>query len=525
MEAKLQSLRVPELKELLQAASLPTTGNKPDLLKRLLENSAATESLESDLAAKTAPAPESKSQDAASAPQTEPASETIAPAAASATAPAAETGEDTRKQAYLAELEKRKTRALRFGQPIDELEKQIEHVAKHGVPEKGKATVERAHSQLHGKRERPAQTKETSNKKAAPVAPAPKISEEELAQRQRRAERFGLVNADEEKRKQERMQRFQQTSEVCASKRTEYAKPTLGPPKSLLLPDVARYVPMQDYDYNQMMQDYSYLNQVGRVVASRGRELADARMLPDEERRGKKRSSAAQHRREQLSKQISFHKLPIMLLPDDTIFRAELAAYTERDAKQQKTGTSTDNCANKSIPDALSRDCVLLLRIYPSRLRNESTTRFLDWWSRKGAALEQHSVLDSAPPKASEPLVPQHVLDTVSKFRTGRIAPTTENVQLYSTYVYVEPDLSIDALLRRLPTGHAIVEYLELEVWPKDVYAANQRRGQIQVMSLQVPEMGPDLGPTTETSTPLSTQATIPTDATVLVGYASSDSE
>lgn len=45
MEAKLQSLRVPELKELLQKASLPTNGYKPDLIKRLLENPSAVESL------------------------------------------------------------------------------------------------------------------------------------------------------------------------------------------------------------------------------------------------------------------------------------------------------------------------------------------------------------------------------------------------------------------------------------------------------------------------------------------------
>jgi len=46
MEAKLQSLKVPELKELLQTADLPVSGNKADLIKRLLENPKATASLE-----------------------------------------------------------------------------------------------------------------------------------------------------------------------------------------------------------------------------------------------------------------------------------------------------------------------------------------------------------------------------------------------------------------------------------------------------------------------------------------------
>lgn len=45
MEAKLQSLKVAELKDLLQSASLPVTGNKPDLIKRLLENPEAAKSV------------------------------------------------------------------------------------------------------------------------------------------------------------------------------------------------------------------------------------------------------------------------------------------------------------------------------------------------------------------------------------------------------------------------------------------------------------------------------------------------
>lgn len=47
MEAKLQLLKVTELKELLQAAELPVSGNKADLIKRLLENPEATKSLQS----------------------------------------------------------------------------------------------------------------------------------------------------------------------------------------------------------------------------------------------------------------------------------------------------------------------------------------------------------------------------------------------------------------------------------------------------------------------------------------------
>lgn len=45
MEAKLQALKVPELKALLQKASLPTSGNKADLVQRLVENPAAAASV------------------------------------------------------------------------------------------------------------------------------------------------------------------------------------------------------------------------------------------------------------------------------------------------------------------------------------------------------------------------------------------------------------------------------------------------------------------------------------------------
>lgn len=45
MEAKLQALKVPELKKLLQDANLPVSGAKAELIKRLLEAPEATSSL------------------------------------------------------------------------------------------------------------------------------------------------------------------------------------------------------------------------------------------------------------------------------------------------------------------------------------------------------------------------------------------------------------------------------------------------------------------------------------------------
>ena len=87
--------------------------------------------------------------------------------------------------------------------------------------------------------------------------------------------------------------------------------------------DVARFVPMKDYDYNQMLDDYQFLNQVGRVVTSTGRSLSEAHMLPLDHvpRPGVRRGPASQQRRDALAKQLGFHKLPIMLLPDGMTHR------------------------------------------------------------------------------------------------------------------------------------------------------------------------------------------------------------
>lgn len=109
---------------------------------------------------------------------------------------------------------------------------------------------------------------------------------------------------------------------VCASAREALERRTaIGAPTSLLARgarDPSRYVPMRDYDYGQMVQDYQFLSQVGSVVTRAGRTLADAKMVPEPAKQGStpRRLPAAQHRRERLSKQIGFQKLPVMLLPD-----------------------------------------------------------------------------------------------------------------------------------------------------------------------------------------------------------------
>ena len=103
-------------------------------------------------------------------------------------------------------------------------------------------------------------------------------------------------------------------------------------------PDTApsAYVSMNKYDYNQMVRDYQFLNQVGRVAASTGRHLVDKGLVqpPGPPSGAPRRSSAAQHRRDQYAKQVSYRRLPIMLLPDGMSKRSANRSHWEPKRKQ-----------------------------------------------------------------------------------------------------------------------------------------------------------------------------------------------
>lgn len=115
--------------------------------------------------------------------------------------------------------------------------------------------------------------------------------------------------------------RIHKSEASCAKARSEHERASTWGPASLLARsrgDVSRFVPMRDYDYNQMMQDYQFLSQVGRVVTSAGRELTDSNLVSDDKSKPgpPRRLTASQQRREQLAKQLGFQRLPIMLLPN-----------------------------------------------------------------------------------------------------------------------------------------------------------------------------------------------------------------
>lgn len=188
----------------------------------------------------------------------------------------------------------------------------------------------------------------------------------------------------------------------------------------------------------------------------------------------------------------------------------------------------------------------LLLHIYELRLRNETTPKYLDWWVRKGASLEKPVSLVREP-AALPALVPQHVLDNVSQLRHDT-QPKESAANLSNTvqhFVEVPMSMTLDTLLRSLPAGFGIVEYLQVAIWPAQTLAVAERRGQVQLHPLQVPapparqdpvqDKQASLAvsaPASQTATPAaasteqssSTSAAIPTPA-ALVAYADSDTD
>ncbi|WFD18534.1 Box C/D snoRNA accumulation [Malassezia caprae] len=363
---------------------------------------------------------------------------------------------------------------------------------------------------------------------------------------------------------------------------------------------------MKDYDYNQMLDDYQFLNKVGRVVSSTGRSLSEAHMLPPDHAPGPgvRRGPASQQRRDALAKQLGFHKLPIMLLPDgmsrrkmnhltrfsqgllvhgltaSTMLSTWLLGELQRQCARQHQvplsqwhlGTDTSEPKPKRLKEdqnssfwrmdhailtSLGLTCSddtwsawpssvrPLLHVYELRLRNETTSKYLDWWVRKGAALEKPQSLVRGPPSMPA-LVPQHVLDHVSQLRPDT-QPMESAVDLSNTvqhFVEVPMSMSLDTLLRSLPAGFGIVEFLEVALWPAQALVVAQRRGQIQLHPLQEPAPSvqqnamqdqqlppavskpapqPVTASVAASTEPLPTPAVIPTPT--LVAYADSDSD
>ncbi|PWN34190.1 uncharacterized protein FA14DRAFT_191266 [Meira miltonrushii] len=220
MEAQLQALKVVDLKKLLGDAALPQSGTKAELIKRLLENPSATASLngggagaadEEDLLGETAEAPQSLSTaPAATVPSAKP-TPAAAPAPTttteSAPAPVPEKDAETQKAEVIAELEKRKARAIKFGMPTDEVDAKIQRIQKFGLQEESVVSIDALDGELKGGKKnrkeakaekngngqasgKPAKNAEKKSVAAPPVVALDPVEEEK---KRKRAERFGAA--------------------------------------------------------------------------------------------------------------------------------------------------------------------------------------------------------------------------------------------------------------------------------------------------------------------------------------------
>ncbi|KAK1717308.1 hypothetical protein BDP67DRAFT_509115 [Colletotrichum lupini] len=207
MATDYSSLKVPELKKLLQERSLPATGNKLDLVNRLKENDAqsapaAAEEDEIDYSddeptvpTKAAEAPKPAAEAAPATEEPKPAAapavaEPAAPATEAATAPAAETTAEEEKKTEetaeaadaapkedfalnleatdaAAEAKKRADRAKRFGIDEDEeAKKKADRAKKFGVEVGSVAGLDSALPERRPKRGRPERSDEQAGRDA-----------------------------------------------------------------------------------------------------------------------------------------------------------------------------------------------------------------------------------------------------------------------------------------------------------------------------------------------------------------------
>ncbi|KAJ7733097.1 hypothetical protein B0H14DRAFT_2996792 [Mycena olivaceomarginata] len=209
MEAKLKSLKVPELKDILAKANQPAPkATKPDLIARIIASKEATDVYNAKFAPKDdllAP-PEDLDWDVDQVnPPPEPAQSPVAtpaakPAPAPTSVPAAppapgptpeETSADPtgQKTAEELEIEKRRQRAERFGIPLVEPKEPKSPAAKKAKAVVATAAKPDAPEKLNARAARFG----TAQKRPAPTED---VDPEEQEKRRKRAERFGTGAKD-----------------------------------------------------------------------------------------------------------------------------------------------------------------------------------------------------------------------------------------------------------------------------------------------------------------------------------------
>ncbi|PBK72535.1 hypothetical protein ARMSODRAFT_763085 [Armillaria solidipes] len=177
MESKLKALKVVDLKAILATASvsLPAKANKQDLINTILASQPALDAYNTlhDVPVQVDPpkAPEKK-EELVAEPTAVPEPAAVEPAPAAAVDP---------------ELEKRKLRAARFGIPLVESKPDRKNASRRKLPDDSEKIKSRA--ARFGITTKP--TTSPPSKRKATATVTEEVDAEELARRQKRAERFG----------------------------------------------------------------------------------------------------------------------------------------------------------------------------------------------------------------------------------------------------------------------------------------------------------------------------------------------
>jgi hypothetical protein len=228
---------------------------------------------------------------------------------------------------------------------------------------------------------------------------------------------------------------------------------TIEAPQAHRFSKVDKYVGLKEYDSKQLMEDFEYLQYLGKCVTSLGRDITkhgwmkdESVQKPNQQQGGTTRGGHANHKnantfhqhvsaevknRQTFESWIRKMRLPIMLVPDGMSLRKENQTRWKNNTKQllctveirfpststksrsllhhilwdkqisevvlkevEKKGKQKSKTAGEAPDDVMtfcegvsmdkwSDSLCIAVSVSNDRLRNESSSKFLEWWQRQ----------------------------------------------------------------------------------------------------------------------------------------------
>lgn len=378
---------------------------------------------------------------------------------------------------------------------------------------------------------------------------------------------------------------------------------TIEAPRAHRFSKVDKYVGLNEYDSKQLLEDFEYLQYMGKCVTSLGKDITRKGWIKEEAPKQKSSQHPAVPERGTFNKTTNgFHRhvsgeaksrqsfeswlrklrLPIMLVPDGMSLRKEnqtrwknntkqllctveihlptigsssrtrsvvhhvpwdkqvvevVVKEMERRGKQKSKDLQDDIAAlvGKVTSGNWSDSLCIALRVSNERLRNESSSKFLEWWQRqvkngmvkadglefdevkKGeleqlrngawAAIEGIESAEACPAddqnaeqgqvqgedeKKSGGLISSMLLDKMQAARAIKAQCSAEmpggsNLEKNDvavsgarrSLIVLRGEETLQEMLQSLPKGLAVVEYFHFEVWPKEALSEHIKSGSV----------------------------------------------